>query len=152
MQSFHGSAFENGGADEFVCIFGLNAYIEDAAGIENDERSEFAEAVTACDHDAHPVVQAVVVYGGLQRVTDVHAAGGGASRASADEDLVFVFVTGTLIVPEIEERSGFFPESVEFVNGGEAFEFKHVVHSFMPGSCREYRECRRGSGGRACAR
>ena len=152
VQAFHGLAFEHGGLHELFGVLGLHAHVEDAAGIEDDERSEFAEAVAAGDHDAHSVVQAVVVDGLLQGVADVHAARGGAARAAADENLIFLFVVRALVMTQTEQGRGFFLESVEGVDGSESFEFKHVVLSFMPGSCREYRECRRGSVGRAYGR
>ena len=152
VEPLHGLAFEHGGLDELVGVFGLHAHVEDAAGIEDDERSEFAEAVAAGDHDAHAVAQAVSVYGGLEGVAYVHAARGGAAGAAADEDLIFFLVGCAVVVAQIKQRPGFFLQPVEGVDGSETFEFKHVVLSFMPGSCRECRECRRGSGGRGCSR
>ena len=53
--------------------------------------------MAAGDHDAHAVVQAVVVDGGLQGVADVHAAGGSAARTAADEYLV-LFFGGALVI------------------------------------------------------
>ena len=152
VQAFHRLAFQHGGLDELVGIFGLHADIEDAAGVEDDQRAEFAEAVAAGDHDAHAVVQAVVVDGLLQGVAHVHAARRGTAGAAADENLVFFLVFLAFVVTQVEQGPGLLVQPGKVVNGVETFEFKHIVLSFRPGSCRGYRECRRGSGGRGCCR
>ena len=152
VQAFHGLAFHDGGDDDLFSVFGLHADVEEAAGVADDQRADFAEAVAAGDDDVHLVVQAMGVDGGLKGVLHRAAAGGMAAGAAADEDLMLFFVGLAVVVAQADKILGLGLQLGEGGNGSEAFEFKHIVLSFSPDSCRGCRGCRWGSGGRGYCR
>ena len=88
-QAFHQLAFHDGGGDDFLAVLGLYTHVEIAAGVDNHQRAEFTEAVTAGGDDFTGMFQPVFFERFLKGRPYGIAARGSAARASAHENLEF---------------------------------------------------------------
>ena len=124
-QAFHQLAFHDGFCDDFLAVLGLYAHIEIAAGVDDDQGAEFAEAVTAGGDDFAGMIQTVLFERLLKGRPHGLAARRGAARASAHENLEFFVRRLTVITTQNDFMLGAFPDLPEVGGGSKTSVFGH---------------------------